>query len=411
MKHFEKISGKEWAKLLCAALFIGAAGGVIGAAFHHAVDHVTHWRGEAAWLLYLLPAAGLLIPWLYSLLKAAGLNTDTVIEAGQGKRKAPFVLLPAIFLGSVITHLFGGSAGREGAALQMGGALGQETAKGFRLSERAGRCAVLAGMSALFSAMFGTPVAAAVFSLEIAGVTALFPVAILPSLAASFAAAAVAGLLGVAPMAFPVPLPILAPESFLRLALFAVVCGLLSDVFCAALHRAGDLFNRFFPNSYVKVAVGGSLIVVLTLLVGDQDYNGAGMGVINAALRGSAEPFAFALKLLFTAITMGCGFKGGEVVPSFFVGATFGCAVGGIFGLDPIFAAAVGMVAVFCGATNAPLASFILCLEMFGPEGWLFYLPAAFLSYYFSSRHGLYHAQRLLYPKLPPLFSYKASKE
>ena len=404
---FEKLSPKEYAKLLAAAVVIGALGGVVGAAFHHAVDHVTHWRGEAPWLLYLLPAAGLLIPLLYSRLKATGLNTDTVIEAGQGKRKAPFVLLPAIFLASVITHFFGGSAGREGAALQIGGALGQETAKRFSLSETAARCAVLAGMSALFAAMFGTPVAAAVFSLEIAGVTALFPLAIGPSLAASFAAAGAAKLLGVAPMAFHMPLPFPGALSFVRLVILAIFCGLLSDVFCVFIHHAAHFFNRFFKNSYVKVAAGGAVIVLLTLLVGNYDYNGAGMGIITAALNGSADTFAFAWKILFTAITIGCGYKGGEVVPSVFVGATFGCVVGNFLGLSPIFAAGVGMVAVFCGATNAPLASFILCLEMFGAAGWLFYLPACFVSYYFSSRHGLYHSQQLLYPKLPPAFSLK----
>ena len=407
LKKIEKISLKEYFLLLAAALVIGILGGAVGAAFHHAVDHVTHWRGEFPEIVYALPVAGLAIPFLYSKLKAAGLNTDTVIEAGQGKRKAPFALLPAIFLASVLTHFFGGSAGREGAALQIGGSLGQETAKRFRLSHTAARCAVLAGMSSLFSAMFATPIAAAVFSLEIAGVTALFPLAIVPSLVASFVAIEVSALLGVAPMAFTVPLPSLGVTTFLLLLVFAALCGLVSDVFCVALHRAAELFARHFPNSYMRVVAGGCIVVVLTILVGNQDYNGAGMGVINAALSGEADPMAFIWKIFFTAITIGCGYKGGEVVPSFFVGATFGCTMGAMLGFDPIFTAAVGMVAVFCGATNAPLASFFLCLEMFGPAGWLFYLPACFVSYFVSTRHGLYHSQQLLYPKIPPLFSYK----
>ena len=407
LKKIEKIPVKEYFLLLLAALVIGGAGGAIGAAFHHAVDHVTHWRSEFAGIVYALPVAGLAIPFLYSKLKATGLNTDTVIEAGQGKGKAPFALLPAIFLASVLTHLFGGRAGREGAALQIGGSLGQETANRFRLSHTAARCAVLAGMSALFSAMFGTPIAAAVFSLEIAGVTALFPLAIVPALIASFAAMCVASLLGVAPMAFSVPLPSLGFTTVLLLLVFAALCGLVSDVFCLALHRAADLFARYFPNSYMRVVAGGCIVVVLTILVGNQDYNGAGIGVITAALGGDADPMAFIWKIFFTAITIGCGYKGGEVVPSFFVGATFGCTVGAMLGFDPVFTAAVGMVAVFCGATNAPLASFLLCLEMFGFGGWLFYLPACFVSYFVSTRHGLYHSQQLLYPKIPPLFKYK----
>ena len=407
IKKLEKISYKEYFLLLLAALVIGALGGVIGAAFHRVVDHVTHWRSEFPQLIYALPIAGLAIPFLYAKLKATGLNTDTVIEAGQGKRKAPFALLPAIFLASVITHFFGGSAGREGAALQIGGSLGQETANRFRLSHTASRCAVLAGMSALFSALFGTPIAAAVFSLEIAGVTALFPLAIGPALAASFAAVFVSSLLGVMPMAFAVALPQLSVTTFALLLVFAALCGLVSDVFCVALHRAADLFARHFPNSYMRVVAGGCIVVVLTILVGNQDYSGAGTTIITAALGGEADPMAFIWKILLTAITIGCGYKGGEVVPSFFVGATFGCAVGAMFGFDPAFTAAVGMVAVFCGATNAPLASFLLCLEMYGLGGWLFYLPACFVSYYVSTRHGLYHSQQLLYPKLPPLFKYK----
>ena len=174
----------------------------------------------------------------------------------------------------------------------------------------------------------------------------------------------------------------------------------MSILFCQGLHRTERLAEKYLKNPWLRAVVGGCIVIVLTKLVGTGDYNGAGMDVIERAVAGEASGWAWVLKLLFTAVTIGLGFKGGEVVPSFFVGATFGCVAGSLLGLPPGFAAAVGLVAVFCGAVNCPIASVILSIELFGSGGLLYFAMACAVSYLLSGYCGLYSSQTILYSKL-----------
>ena len=184
----------------------------------------------------------------------------------------------------------------------------------------------------------------------------------------------------------------------------AIVCALLSIVFCVVMHQSTHLYQKVFPNQYVRVVVGGALVVLLTVLVGSRDYNGAGGHVIEAAVEGQAVPWAFVLKMIFTALTLGAGYRGGEIVPTFFVGATFGCTVAPLVGLNPAFGAAIGMIALFCGVVNCPLASVLLSVELFGSEAILFFALACALSYMLSGKFSLYSSQKIVYSKLEPLF-------
>jgi len=165
------------------------------------------------------------------------------------------------------------------------------------------------------------------------------------------------------------------------------------------LHQTEHLYKKLFKNQYLRVVVGGCLIIVLTLLVGDQTYNGTGMHVIEEAMEGHVVPYAFLLKMLFTAITIGAGYKGGEIVPSFFIGATFGCLFGNILGFAPDLCAAVGMASLFCGVTNCPITSLLISFELFGYEGMPYYLLAIAFSYMLSGYYGLYSSQRIMYSK------------
>lgn len=383
------------------AALIGGLCGVIGTAFHVSVDVVTEFRLTHPWVLWALPVLGLAIVGLYKLLRVEGKGTNHVLLSVQNGEPLPLALTPAIFLSTVLTHLGGGSVGREGAALQMGGSLGYTAGKWLRLSEEERRVAVLMGMAAFFTALFGTPLAATIFVIGVVSLGVFCHAALLPCLLASLTAMGVSGLLGVAPTRFQVVAPALDAIMLLRVAGLAALCALVSMLFCFGVHQAEHLLGKDVKNPWLRVALGGGALIALTLLMGNMDYNGAGMGVIAAAIeQGRAVPWAFALKIIFTALSLGAGFKGGEVVPSFFVGATFGCVAGPLLGIPAGFAAAVGLAAVFCGATNSPVASLLLAVEMFGGDGLLYYALACALSNLLSGYAGLYSAQRVRYDKL-----------
>ena len=389
------------AKWLALAAVIGALCGVIGSAFHIGVHHATELRREYPWLLWCLPLLGLVIVGFYKLTKTEGQGTNDIIDVVSRGKGLSLWLLPAIFLGTVLTHLGGGSAGREGAALQMGGTIGYHTGRLFRLDDRDMRTATMAGMAAFFSALFGTPLTAAIFSIVVISIGVMYHAAMFPCLTAALTAYGVSVLLGVEPTRFAVEMPALAAGTMLRVGVLAVLCALVSVLFCGVMHTAEHLMEKYFPNPWVRAAAGGFAVIGLTYLCGTTDYNGAGMDVVTAAVeQGTAHPAAFLLKLLFTAVTLAAGFKGGEVVPSFFVGATFGCVVGPLLGLSAGASAAIGLVAVFCGATNCPLASTLLSIELFGDAGLLYFALACVISYMLSGYSGLYSSQTILYSKL-----------
>ena len=389
------------AKWLAVGALIGGIGGVIGSLFHIGVNYATQMRAAHPWILYLLPVLGLIIVGLYRVTKVEGKDTNAVIESVHFGKNVPVLLVPVIFISTVLTHLGGGSAGREGAALQIGGSLGCYIGRLFHLDEKDMRIATLCGMSAVFSALFGTPLTATIFALEVISVGVFYYSALVPCIVASLAALAIANAFGIAPTQFTFAFAAAPKLLLLRVAALAAVCSLMSILFCVTMHGTERLFSSRIPNTWLRIAAGGGIVIVLSLLVGTGDYNGAGMDVITRAIEGGqAAPDAFFWKLLFTAVTIGCGFKGGEVVPSFFVGAAFGCFMGGLLGLPAGFAAAIGLVAVFCGAVNCPVASVLLSVELFGSAGAPYFAVACALSYLLSGYCGLYSSQTILYSKL-----------
>ena len=370
---------KTLVKWLLAAALIGTVGGAVGSLFHLGVEYATGLRTEVPALLYALPLAGVLIVALYRFLRTQGVGTNAVLDAVHQGRELPILLIPAIFLATLLTHLAGGSAGREGAALQIGGDLGKHFGKMLRMDDKDCRLATLCGMSALFSALFGTPLAAVFFALEVVSIGVLYYSGLIPCITSSLVAYAL---------------------TLARAAVLALGCALVSILFCEMLHRTEHLTERLVKNDYLRAFLGGCLVIALTLLAGCRDYNGAGGHVIAAALGGTAKPEAFLLKIVFTAVTLGCGFKGGEIVPTLFVGSTFGCAAGALLGLPAGFAAALGITGLFCGMTNCPLTSLLISVELFGADGLLCYAVVCAVSYVCSGYRGLYSSQTILYSKL-----------
>ncbi len=400
-------SAKEWGlyietflKWVVAAGLIGGAGGILGAIFHHSIEAAESARNANPQLLFLLPLAGLIIVGFYKLTRTEGLNTNHVIRAVHKGKRLSVMLMPAIFLGTVLTHLCGGSAGREGAALQMGGTIGQWIGRGLHLDDSDLRIATLAGMAAFFSAIFGTPLAAAVFAVMVISIGILYHVALVPCLIASLCAYFVSTSLDTKPVKFSVDVPEIAPEMFLKVALLGILCALVSILFCIAIQFAEKVMAKTFPNAYIRAIAGGIVIIALTYALGTRDYNGVGMEIIaDAVEEGKAEPLAFLLKLLFTAVTLAAGFKGGEIVPSFFVGAAFGCVMAPLLGIPAGFGAAIGLVCVFCGVTNCPISSIFLSIELFGAEGMLYFAAACCICYMMSGYNGIYSSQMIMYSK------------
>ena len=387
-------------KWMTVGALVGGVGGLVGSLFHLGVNYATGVREAHPWVLYLLPVGGLVIVCLYRITKMEGKGTNAVIESVHFGREVPIWLVPLIFIGTVITHLCGGSAGREGAALQIGGGIGYGTGRLLHLGEKDLPLATLCGMSGVFAALFGTPLTATVFALEVISVGVLYYAGLIPCITASMMGYLVSRLMGIAPTRFTVTTPALNGWTMLLVVILALLCALVSILFCRGLHLAEHLAEKYFKNAYVRILAGAAVIVAITLLLGTTDYNGAGMHIIEQAVAGQASPRAWLWKLLLTVVTIACGFKGGEVVPSFFIGATFGCVVGAFLGLDPGFAAAVGLVAVFCGAVNCPLASVILSVELFGSGDLLYFAMACAISYLASGYCGLYSSQTILYSKL-----------
>ena len=390
--------------LICSAI-IGITCGAVGTAFHYSVEYVTQFRSGHSWIIFLLPAAGLLIVFLY---RAGGIKHDkgTNLVIGSIRNpeyNVPFRMAPLIFITTVITHLFGGSAGREGAALQIGGRLGASIGKLIKMDDNDKHIMTLCGMSAVFAALFGTPVTAALFSVEVISIGILYYSALVPCILSATISYAITEKFHITPTYFILnQVPEMSLATGIRVIILSVAAAVLSILFCMSMQVIGKTFKKYLKNQYLRILVGGVLLVLLTLAVRCNDYNGAGMNIIEQAIHGTAKPEAFILKLLFTCITIGCGFRGGEIVPSFFIGATFGCTLGGWIGLDPGFGAAMGLVCLFCGVVNCPLASLVLSIELFGASGILLFAIGCSVSYMLSGYYSLYSEQKIIYSKLRP---------
>ena len=382
---------------------VGAVCGLVGGAFAITVEEVTHLRQHVSWLPWLMPVAGLVIAGLYKLMRLPlSIGTDEIIKTVQTQGDVSIRMAPAIFLSTALTHLTGGSAGREGAALQLGGSIGVAMSRMTRLHNDDHRIFQLCGMAALFSALFGTPLAATIFVIEIAEIGKINHRALLPCLLSALTAKLVAMAIGAPAEVFPLAGG-LAETTWLTLLQSGGVglcCGVVAILFCYAMHASGRYMRKAIPNDFLRIALGGGAVALLAAALGTADYQGSGMPVILNALKGQAAPEAFLLKILFTAMTLSVGFKGGEIVPSFFVGATLGCVVAPLLGLDPALGAGLGIIALFCGVTNGVLASMVLSVELFGAE----YLPlfgiAVAVSYALSGQVSLYHTQKFIEPKM-----------
>lgn len=404
---------RSFLKWILIAILTGLLIGGVGTLFHILLDEATILRETYSWLILFLPLGGIVIAYCYKLCNMSNdRGTNLILLAVRDNKELTLKTTILIFGSTIITHLFGGSSGREGAALQIGGSISSQLGKILNLDEKDKRIITMCGMSAGFAALFGTPLTAAIFAMEVATVGVMHYSAMVPCLLSAIFASKVALFFGLEPQAFKIlSVPQLTLSNIVEMGLIAILFSALSILFCFAMHQTSNYYKKFFPNTIIRIAVGGVIVVVLTYILGTHDYNGAGVDIIHQAFEGDVSPFAFILKIIFTALTLGAGFKGGEIVPSFFIGATFGNTISKFFKLNSSFCAGLGLIAVFSAVTNCPITSIFMSIELFGSEGLIFFAVICAISYMLSGYSGLYDEQRILYSKLKPLYIDKKIEE
>lgn len=375
-------------------LLVGLAAGTLSALFLTALNLVTNFRTQHNWLLYLLPVAGFCIGLLYYH-KGKGVErgNNLVFDTVHNPRDIiPFKMIPLVLTGTIITHLFGGSAGREGTALQMAGAAADQLHKPFKLSAADRSMLIIAGLSAGFASVFGTPWAGIVFGFEVLLLARIPLKAIVPATATAFLATYVTTLWGVGHTHYTIG--IIQPLSF-RGFMYSVMAGVVFGAAAILFVRLTESFAHLFKKiSYAPLRpfIGGIVVVLLFLIPGTYKYAGLGIPAIQASFNAAAQTQDFAWKILFTAITLGAGFKGGEVTPLFFIGATLGSALSLFLPLPVGLLAGMGFVAVFAGAAKTPLACCVMAIELFGLSCGLYVAVACLASYFISGRHSIYNA-------------------
>lgn len=395
----------KFVKWVVLAAVLGGICGTVGAGFHKSLDYVTELRMEHSWIIWFLPVAGFLTLLLYKLCRVSfSAGTNLIFESVSENKHVPILLAPLIFAGTVLSHLCGASVGREGAALQLGGSIGHNFGELLRMKKESVQVLAMCGMAGCFAALFGTPLTAAIFVLEVICVGTIRYNAFLPCVLTAYCSFLTADLWHVEPLAYSLvnEIPLLSWQPFLAVLVLGALCALVSIVFCTGIHTVSHAAEKYLKNPFVRIAAGGLLMAVVTALFGLYDYAGAGTHIIENAMLGQGKSEAFIIKILLTALCVGVGFRGGEIVPTMFVGATFGCFVGPFLGLSPDFAAAVGLIAMFCAVVNCPIASIFMAAELFGTVDLPLFVIAVAVSFALSGYFGLYSSQRILFSKVEP---------
>ncbi|MDO5561051.1 MAG: chloride channel protein [Oscillospiraceae bacterium] len=387
--------------------------GITGTAFHYCTEILAEARSENKWIIFLMPVCGIFIVWLYKKCDMSNdKGTNAVLLAVREDEVLPLKTAFLIFISTVVTHFAGGSSGREGAALQIGGSIAAAEGKLIHLDEKDKKIIIMSGMSACFSALFGTPVTAAFFSIEVISVGIMHYSAIVPCVISSLTAYEAAHFCGVIPTSFSISMvPELKPDMIFRVIPFAAACAVIARLFCFCMQSAARLFRKYFRNEYIRVCAGSVIIIVMTLIAGSQTFNGTGNEIIAKSFFHRSEFYLFIVKILFTAITLGCGFKGGEIIPAFFVGSTFGSFLGPLFGIDYSFGAGTGLIALFCAVTNCPITSIIMSTELFGLQSIPLFALVCGISYLISGDTGLYADQKIMYSRTKPVYVNKVLKK
>ncbi|MDF0478910.1 chloride channel protein [Vagococcus sp. PNs007] len=382
---------------LIVSSMIGVGMGLLSAFFLKSLAVVTAIRETNPWLLLGLPLVGMTTIYCYERFGGESKRGNNLVieRANGGQEKIPMQLIPLTLFGTIATHLFGGSVGREGTAVQMGGALAEKVASLFKLGPLDREIVIICGISGGFSSVFGTPFAGCMFALEVLCIGKLRTPALIPSLITALVAYGTTVLLKVSHTHYQVgELPSFSVALLLKLLVCAILFGLVSRLFSWGIRQLKETYAKFIRNPILRIGFGAILVLMLVLLMGTTRYNGLSLPLLEEAFSGEHHTWDFLNKLILTVFSLGAGFQGGEVTPLFEIGATLGATLGQVLIIPVGFVAALGFIGVFSGATNTPIACLIMGIELFGEDmiGWL--LPISVISYLVSGQVGIYSSQQ-----------------
>jgi len=396
--NISTILGLSFLKWIVISTIVGSLVGSAATFFLKSLDIATTLRNDNPWLLFLLPLGGALVSFLYSKYgKNSSKGNNLIIDKiNTSKDHIPLRMAPLVFLGTFITHLFGGSAGREGTGVQIGSSIAESIGKLLKLDKTDTKIILMCGISSGFGSVFGTPLAGTIFGLEVAALGTMNYAGLIPCFISAFVGNLMTEVLGIHHTHYSIlGIPDITYGALLKVVIAAILFGLISKLFSELTHKLKEVFSSGFENASIKSFIGGFIIIAFTYIIGTRDYLGLSIPLINDSFTGHVNPFAFLSKIIFTSFTLGTGFQGGEVTPLFVIGSTFGNTLSSILNISPSFLAALGLIGVFAGATNAPITSFILGLEMFGSAGMEFMFMTCAISYLFSGHSGIYTSQKI----------------
>ena len=395
----------EAVQLIPAAILVGIAGGGMGVLFQFSLNHGNEFFLAHPWLLFLLPVGGVLSVLIYR-----GLRVPESMGMGyifdmltSDDKELTWRTAPAIFLTSTVTHLLGGSAGRTGGTLEAGASLSYFIGGLLHLSRKNRKQLTLCGMAAVWAGLFGTPVAGVLFAMEALSVGSMYAVGLIPGITAAVSGHLFAQFCGASTMRFTLnELSTSSAAAMGQAAVLGVAVAVLTLLYCGAVNGGERFAKKHIKNSFVRVIIGGCAVIVLTLLVGSYKYNGLGAALIGQSVGGGEGIlwYDFLLKLLFTAVTMGMGFRGGKIMPALVIGATFGAVLGPLIGMDTGVAAALCMVGALCGIMNCPITCIFWSVEVFGGTHLLLFVITSAICYVFSGYCGIYPNQNIIFSKL-----------
>ena len=390
------MKSKTILKLTLISITIGGISGLFIGIFLILLEKAVALNLKYGFLIFILPLSGILMTFLYS--KYGGNSqkgNNIIIENINGsKEEIKFIMAPLVFLGTVLTHLFGGSVGREGTGVQIGGTIGNSLSKALKSSAEEKKILLISGVAAGFSSVFGTPLTGTIFALEVSKIGSLSYDSMIPAITSAIVGNSVVKLLGAKHSHYRIP-----PVEFINLIntakviILAICFGLASRLFVYMTHWFKEKLIKYCKNQYLKIFVGGSLMVIATLIIGNNRYNNLSLGLLSDAFDGKVPYLAFIIKLILTTLCLGAGYQGGEVTPLFVIGATLGATLSHILSLPFAFSAALGLVGVFSGATNAPITCFMMYLELFGANNIIFAMLVCMISAFISGHKGIYTSQ------------------
>jgi len=387
---------KSFMKWVFYGILVGIFCGIASAIFLHSLEYVTKTRESSSWIILFLPIGGVFTAYLYKKVgKNSSRGNNLILEEIQDKgEEIPKRMGVLVLVSTLISHLFGASVGREGTAVQMGGSISEAIGKLFKVNQRDRRILLMSGISGGFGSVFGTPLAGTIFGMEVSSVGAIKYEALIPCFVASFVGDIVTKSLRVTHTKYSIDLvPNISFIVLCKVIFASMLFGLVAIIFSEMIHFFKRNFAKYVKNIYYRPIIGGVIVIVLTLIVKTNIYNGIGTETIKDSFVTSVPSLAFLGKIIFTSISLGSGFQGGEVTPLFYAGSTFGNFLAPLLNLPIGFLAALGLIGVFAGASNAPIACFILGVEMFGSEGIIFFFISSIISYMFSGHHGIYTSQ------------------